>query len=695
MSFRLFKLALLASAAAATCGVAHAEDAVADSAGKVVDEVVVTRAAQQPVASVTGLPMTLRETPQSVTIIAPQQIRDFGLTEVKDLLAQAPGVNVEEVETDRTQYNARGFDITNFQLDGVGLPLIWDIQFGQMDTAMFDRVEVVRGANALMTGIGNPSATINYVRKRPTSTLQGNLAAQVGSWDLKRLEADLSGPLNAAGTVRGRVVLAGQEADSYLDYYSSKRSLAYGVLAWDVTQDLTLTGGYSRHESKSDGVLWGALPLQYADGGAIRYPRSASTSADWTYWNVLDQTAFLEAEYALPGDWNLKATGAYREFDEHAELLYAFGNPERDTGLGVAGMAGIYPSQYRQYMLDVAASGPFEAFGRSHQLAVGLSAARGQGKEFENFAEDYPAYPALSLWGREQVARPAYPGEYLAANQVDKLFRASAAAHLNLTDQLKAVVGATAVKLKSRGYSYGVDTPRDESKVSPYVGVTYDLTKQVSLYASYTDIFNPQSEEDIDHRTLSAAKGQSYEAGIKSELFDHRLYLAAAIYQAEQKGLAEMAGVDPTTGRSYYEGLDTKVTGFELEVAGRITDTWTLNGGYSDLEIDGPTDTPIRTYIPRRTFKLATTYTIPEWRNLRLGAAVRWQDDVSTVDVAPYRQKAYAVADLTASIDVTEQVRATLNVENVGDKKYLRSLMWNQAFYAAPRNVALRVDYAF
>ncbi|CAN7181026.1 TonB-dependent siderophore receptor [Phenylobacterium sp. LjRoot219] len=694
MPARLFKLVLLASAAAATCGAAHAEDA-ADAAGKVVDEVVVTRAAQQPVAAVTGLPLTLRETPQSVTIIAPQQIRDFALTSVNDLLAQAPGVNVEEIETDRTQYNARGFDITNFQMDGVGLPLIWDIQFGQLDTAMFDRVEVIRGANALMTGIGNPSATINYVRKRPTATFQGNLAAQVGSWNLKRLEADLSGPLNASGTVRGRVVLAGQEADSYLDYYASKRGVAYGVLAWDVTPDLTLTGGYSRNESKSDGVLWGALPLQYSDGAPIRYPRSASSAADWTYWNVVDKTSFLEAQYALPANWNLKATGTYREFDEHAELLYAFGNPDPVTGEGVFGMAGIYPSEYRQYLLDVTASGPFQAFGRTHELAFGLSGARGQGKEFENFAEDFPAYPAISLWGREQVARPAYPGEYLAANQVDKLYRASAAAHLNLTDELKAVVGATAVKLKSRGYSYGVDTPRDESKVSPYVGVTYDLTSQVSLYASYTDIFNPQSEEDVDHRTLSAARGSSYEAGIKSELFDHRLYLAAAIYQAEQTGLAEAAGVDLDTGKTYYEGLDTKVTGFELEVAGRITENWTLNGGYSDLEIDGPTDTPIRTYIPRRTFKAATTYTLPELRNLRLGAAVRWQDDISTLDLAPYRQKAYVVADLTASIDVTEQVRATLNVRNVGDKKYLRSLMWNQAYYAAPRNVALRVDYAF
>lgn len=694
MPSRFLKLALLASAAAAASGTAHAEEG-AEAAGRMVEEVVVTRAAQQPVASATGLAMTLRETPQSVTLIGAQQIRDFGLTSVNDLLAQAPGINVEEIETDRTQYNARGFDITNFQFDGVGLPLIWDIQFGQLDTAMFDRVEVIRGANALMTGVGNPSATINYVRKRPTSTFQGNLAAQVGSWDLRRLEADLSGPLNASGTVRGRMVLAGQDADSYLDHYKNKRNLAYGVLAWDVTPDLTLTGGLSRHESKSDGVLWGALPLQYSDGSPVDYPRSASTSADWSYWNVTDKTAFLEAQYALSGDWSLKATGTYREFDEEAELLYAFGNPDPATGEGVLGMAGVYPSQYRQYLFDVAASGPFEAFGRTHQLALGVSYARGQGKEIEALSDEFPVYPPLALWGRAQPARPPYPDPKLEANQVDKLFRASAAAHLNLTDRLKAVVGATAVKLKSRGYSYDIATPRDESKVSPYVGVTFDLTRQVSLYASYTDIFNPQSESDSSQQRLPAAHGQSYEIGIKSELFDHRLYLAAAIYQAEQKGLAEAVGIDLETGDTYYEGLDTKVTGFELEAAGRITDNWTVNGGYSDLEIDGPTDAPIRTYIPRRTFKLASTYTIPEWRNLRLGAAVRWQDDISTVDVAPYRQKAYAVADLTASVDVTDQVRATLNIENVGDKKYLRSLMWNQAFYAAPRNVALRVDYAF
>jgi outer membrane receptor for ferric coprogen and ferric-rhodotorulic acid len=692
MISRVSKLSLLASAAMTVSGTAHAEDAN-EARERVVGEVVVTRAARE-ITSVTGLPLSLRDTPQSVTVVTSQHMRDFALTSVNELLANVPNINIEEVETDRTYYNARGFDITNFQVDGIGLPLISGIQFGSLDTVLFDRVEVVRGANSVMTGIGNPSATVNYVRKRPTSVFQGNLAAQVGSWDFKRLEGDVSGPLNAAGTVRGRLVVAGEDSDSYLDYRKSKRTVFYGVGAWDVTPDLTLTAGYSRQDSRGDGVLWGALPLLYSDGAQINYPASASTSADWTYWNVLDQSVFVEAAYALPHDWNLKATGTYRSFDEHAKLLYAYGNPDPVTGLGVDAMSGVYPSEYRQYMFDMTVAGPFQLFGRTHELAVGVSASRSVGKEFQNFFDGALSYPALGLWGQAQIAEPVYPGEHLAAKTVDKLYRAYASTRLTLTDQLKAVVGASAVKLKSTGESYGTDMARDESKVSPYVGLIFDLSKQVSLYASYTDIFNPQVEVDINHKTLAAAHGKSFEAGVKSELFDHRLYLTAAVYKAEQLGLAAFAGTFPN-GKSYSEGLDTKVTGYELEAAGRITDQWTLSGGFTDLEIDGPTDTPIRTYIPRRTFKAATTYAFPELRNLKLGAAVRWQDHISTEDIATVKQKSYAVLDLSASVDVTEQVRATLNVKNVGDDKHYRSLQWNQAYYAAPRNVSLRLDYAF
>lgn len=695
MSVRTPRAVLLATSCLVMLGAGASAKAAEDgSRDNVVGELVVTGAKAAAVDSATGLSMTLRETPQQVTLIQAQQIQDFALTDVNQLLAQVPGVNVERSETDRTEYNARGFDITNLQMDGVGLPLIAGIQFGSFDTAMFDRIEVVRGANALMTGIGNPSATVNYVRKRPTMAFQGNVAVEGGSWGHGRVEADLSGPLDASGTLRGRLVAAGQSQDSYLDYNKNKRGLVYGALAWDATSKLTLTGGYSLNDSRSKGVLWGALPLEYANGAIINYPSSASTSAPWTYWNVVDQTSFLEARYSLPKGWSLKATATYRTFDEHAKLLYAYGNPDPVTGLGVGGMSGIYPSFYHQEFVDLAASGPFDLFGRTHQLAVGFSGSRNQGHEYENFSSDPIDFPSVFQWGQVVVPEPTYPGAYLATDITDNLYRGFVSTHLNLTDRLKAVLGATAVSLSSKGYSYGVDQARSESKVSPYAGVTFDLTPQILGYASYTDIFNPQIQSDINHRRLDAAHGESVEAGLKGEFFDKRLYLTGAVFQAQQLGLADQAGID-VNGDAYYVGKDTKVSGLELETAGKITDRWTVNGGFTVLKMTDPSGAQSRTYIPRSTLKLATTYTFPTLRNLKLGAAVRWQGDTYIQDLVRVDQKAYVITDLSASIDLTRKVRATLNVKNAGDDKHYSSLAWGQAFYGEPRNLSLRLDYAF
>lgn len=673
--------------------VATAATADANTAENQVDGVVVTGARTR-TSAVTGLDMSLRETPQSVTILNQTRIRDFGLTSVHDLLAQVTGVNVEKVETDRTYYNSRGFDITNFQVDGIGLPLIWGIQFGDLDTVLFDRVEVVRGANSMMTGTGNPSATVNYVRKRPTDTFKASGALQYGSWDDYRLEADVAGPLNKAGTVRGRLIYANEDKGSYLDHYHVNRNVYSGLMAWDVTPKLTATAGYSLQDNRSRGVLWGALPLNYLDGTLVDYPRSASTSADWTYWNVKDQTAFTELDYRFDNGWQIKATGTYKRFNEKAKLLYAYDNPDPVTGLGVKGMSGIYPSKYENYILDAYASGPFQLFGRTHQLVVGGQTSKSTGKEWEDFSADTILYPAVGLWGSQQPAEPTYPGPYQASDQTDRLSRFYAAAHFSVTDQFKIVAGFNALKLKSKGYSYGTETPRDEEKVSPYVGGVYDLTQNVSLYASYTDIFNPQSEVDIDHRTLPAAHGKAYEAGVKSEWFDHRLYLTGAVFKSEQGDLAEYAG-DFTNGQSYYAGIDTEVTGYELEASGALTDQWTLSAGWTQLKVEGENDQPTRTYLPRKTFKATTTYTFPELRNLKVGAAVRWQSKVSMVDIVPVEQEAYGIVDLTASVDLTETVRATLNVDNAADKTYLTSLMWNQSYYAAPRSVSLRLDFSF
>jgi outer membrane receptor for ferric coprogen and ferric-rhodotorulic acid len=703
---RSLRALLLAAAMspAVLAGMAHAADAPPADAAEAaaasdVDGVVVTGARARSTGA-TGLDLSLRETPQSMTIVGQQQIRDFGLTSVTDLLDRVVGINVERVETDRTYFNARGFDVTNFQVDGVGLPLNWGIQYGEIDTILFERVDVVRGVNGLTTGVGNPSATVNYIRKRPIAGFQASAAAQYGSWNDKRLEADVSGSLNASGTLSGRLIYANQDRDSYLDHYKVNRNVYYGVLSWDLTPKLNVTGGYSQQDNLADGVLWGALPLSFSDGSRIPWKRSASTSADWSYWDVNDKTAFVEASYVFDNDWVAKATYTHKDVEQNAKLLYASGYPDKTTGLGIGGFVGHYPSESKQDLADLSFTGPVSLFGRNHQLVFGASYAEQSREDFASSGTTYPAYPSVYDWG--SVAEPTtYTDLYSAAQIKDRLTRVFGAAHLNFTDRLKGVVGFNAVEQKTSGTSYGVDQGRTVSKTSPYAGLVFDVTPHVSLYGSYTDIFNPQAEVDASNRKLDPVQGESFEAGVKSEWFGGKLYASAAVFKVEQQNLATAAGafpVDSTVGQpgaTYYTGVDTTSKGYELEVSGMVTDRWQLSAGWTQLSLEDKDGEDARTFLPRKSLKVSTTYSFPEWRNAKVGASLRWQDEISGLDTFVVTQKAYAVVDLMGSADLTDQIKLTLNVRNLFDESYLNSVMWGQAYYAAPRNASVRLDYRF
>jgi outer-membrane receptor for ferric coprogen and ferric-rhodotorulic acid len=686
----LFTTSLLA------VGTAAIADEPVETGSETKDVIVLGKRVIRNSAGATGLDLSLRETPQSVTIVTAAQIKAFDLTDANQLLASLPGINVEATETDRTYYNSRGFDIVNFQVDGVGQPLDWGLQTGALDTVIFDRIEAIRGANGMMTGTGNPSATINYIRKRPTRTFQASASASYGSWDNKRVTGDVSGPLNADGTVSGRLVVARTDTDSYLDYYGVERNVYYGVLSWEITPKLNATAGYSQQDNLATGNNWGALPLTYSDGTPITtYDVSATTGAPWTYWNTHNRIGFAEASYAFDNGWTTKFIFTHKDYDDQAKLLYAYGNPDKVTGLGVTAMSGIYPSTLKQDMYDLVATGPLTLFGREHQLVFGINGSTGKSLKYEQFA-DFFSYPALQTWNTAFPAEPAYPAAYLAEDITDKLTRAYAAIHLNFTDRFKGIVGFNAIDLKSTGYSYGVDQSRSDNAVSPYVGLVYDLTPNASVYASYSDIYSPQSESDINRHKLEAATGKSYEAGLKTEWLDKRLYATASVFKSEQYGLAEYAGYIPNSLDSYYVGVDTLVKGYEFEVAGKITPDWTVNGGWTQLSIEDANGNDVRTYLPRRTLKLSTTYAIPQYRGLNLGASVRWQSDIETTDLGTtITQEGYAVVDLLGSIRLTDHVRAALNVKNAFDEKYWGSLKWSQAFYAPPRSVSVSLNYTF
>jgi outer membrane receptor for ferric coprogen and ferric-rhodotorulic acid len=211
--------------------------------------------------SATKLGLTIKETPQSISVVSRALMDDFSLDDINSVLESTPGVTVEQIETDRTYFKARGFEITNFQVDGLGIPQSSGSIQGTLDTSIYDRVEIVRGANGLMTGAGNPSATVNMVLKKPTYITQAHASASYGSWNNKRLEVDVSTPINDDQAVRA--VFTKQKAESYLDRYETDKTIAYLAYEGKLTDDTTLSINYVNQQKDADSPLWGALPLYY------------------------------------------------------------------------------------------------------------------------------------------------------------------------------------------------------------------------------------------------------------------------------------------------------------------------------------------------------------------------------------------------------------------------------------------------
>ena len=649
-------------------------------------------------SAATRLSLTPRETPQSVSVVTQAQLEDFQLTSALDALQATPGVSVERVETDRIYFTARGFDITNFQFDGIGAPMMYKNLQGDIDTAVYERIEVLRGANGLLSGTGNPSATVNFVRKRPTRDTQIALSGSVGSWNKRRLEADVSGSLGEADRVRGRLVVAAQDADSYLDRLERESQTVYGVVEIDMTDRTLLTAGHSWQRQNTDSPLWGALPLYYSDGSPTDFDVSTSTSADWAYWDNTDNRSFVEVSHLFANSWEGKASLNYIDKDSESALFYQYGTPDRQTGLGLFAYPSLYDLNIEKLIADLHVKGPFDLAGREHELVAGVQWSRSELEDESNYGLGIGTpLPPLDQWNGA-YPQPAFTGGVDGSQWIDRQTGIYTTARLSLTDRLTAMVGGRLSQFDGDGLSYGAtrDTRYDDV-FTPYAGLIFDLTDSVSLYASYTEIFQPQTEVDINRDRLEPIEGVQYEAGIKAEL-SSGADASLAVFRVEQDNVAEARGTIPGSVDTAYgaaEGLTSE--GAEATLAGELLPNLQASLGYTYVDIQNPDGERARTFIPQHMVRAMTTYRLPFYEQVKVGAQVSWQDSIYRDQGAGVttRQDDYALVDLMASYAITDNLNATLNINNVTDEKYLTSLYWAQGFYGAPRNAMLTLGWNY
>ncbi|WP_404366960.1 TonB-dependent siderophore receptor [Marinobacter sp.] len=646
------------------------------------------------------LDLSHRETPQAVTVITREQIDDFALNDVNDVLKNTTGVTVESVETDRTYYTSRGFDINNFQYDGVGMPMAYGNIQGELDTAFYDRVEVLRGSNGLMTGSGNPSATVNFIRKRPTAETQASVAGTVGSWENKRLIGDLSGPMTDSGNVRGRVVAGYQDRESYLDRYQLEKQMFYGVVETDVTATTLLTLGHATQVSNADSPLWGALPLNYTDGTPTDFKRSTSTSSDWSFWDNTQHNSFIELQQDLASGWQATVTGMRIEQDSDSELFYQFGTPDPQTGLGLFAYPSDYELNTEQLIADAYANGPFDLLARTHELVAGATWSRAETEDRSFFSQNvatgnFQPLPPLRDWDGD-YPKPALESARSGSDWTDKEIAAYLAARWTVTDRLTAITGVRRTWLDSDGDSYGNTKETSYDAVdAPYAGLIYDINGNHSAYASYTEIFSPQTEVDINEDRLEPLEGETVELGLKSGYFQDRLLSTVAIFRTRENNVAEE---DPNTpaGSRFFQAVDGITSkGFEVELAGQLTDNVQLFAGYAFVEIEDADNDRTKHYIPERKANLRGVWQVAEVPGLELGSQVRWQSEITNGDPATFKQGTYTLIDLMASYDFSRNWNATLNARNVTDRKYINSLQWAQAYYGAPASADLTVTWNY
>ncbi len=650
--------------------------------------------------SATKLGLTIKETPQSISVVSRALMDDFSLDDINAVLESTPGVTVEQIETDRTYFKARGFEITNFLIDGLGTPQSSGSIQGTLDTAIYDRVEIVRGANGMMTGAGNPSATVNMVLKKPTYTTQAHASASYGSWNNKRVDIDFSTPINDEHAVRA--VFTKQDKESYLDRYETDKTVAYLAYEGKLTDDTLLSINYVNEQKDADSPLWGALPLYYTDGSATNYDDSTSTAADWSYWDNSAERVYVTLEQNLSATWVAKARYAHIKNEQNSELFYVYGTPDKETGLGLTGYASRYDYKDTQDLYDLYASGKFELFSLEHDLSFGISQANMDFNDQSLYdyttGNGFPGMPDLASW--DGVIPEATLVDRPNGSDVQNTQRSAyISTRIKLAEPLSILAGVRYTDWETKGIAYDVVQTRDDSELIPYIGTVYDFTESLSAYASYTETFVPQKELDINAEQLAPVIGKSTEVGLKAQLLGEQVFVTLAYFDAEQDGLAVALPNSLPSDTRYYAADGINSDGFEIELSGRLTDDLSASISFSNLSIDG--DELVKDYTPENQLKMAATYQVPFIDGLTLGANYRWQDSISRVQVkdpagnalVTTKQGAYGLLDLMATYEITQNVGVTFNVNNSTDEKYINSLYWAQGYYGAPRNYSLSVNW--
>ncbi|WEJ07690.1 TonB-dependent receptor [Pseudomonas sp. FJ2-5-13] len=651
-------------------------------------------------ASATRTDTSIHETPQSISVVSKDVVEDLGATRLQDALDYAGGVGRANNFGGQglTTFTVRGFTTGEFYRNGFPINRGYP---NMPDANTIERLEVLRGPATMLYGRGDPGGTFNVVSKQPLAERTVTLGSQLNDQGMKRGTLDASGPLDEEGRLAYRLNVVGEGGDTFRDHVETERYGVTPVITWQATDDtkVTFEGDFMRNNH----------PL---DRGLTRFPNQRGTPSRDTFWGDKDagklhndnNMAQLRFEHALNDNWTLG--GGFQWLDGSLK-----GNAIEANGPGSLGADGRTLQRnfnYRKlewtdkdYQLNL--TGHFSTGGFDHTLLTGI--------EYEDYdyksiiqrssavAGTYPIDIFDPVYGQTRPAltrTPTHDKENL------KTYAAFVQDQVALTERLKVLAGARFERFEHDYQNYvGKSWQAADNAVTPRLGVIYDLTDTVAVYADAARSFKPNTGASREGVSFAPEKGKSYEMGIKWEALDRQLSIDAAIYQIEKKNVLAVDPADTTNTFNVAAG-QVRSRGFDLNVAGNLTPEWRVIGGYAYVDAEVTRDTTLRSgtrlmNIPRNSFSLLNVYEFQDGalKGLGLGVGGKYVDQRAgqTANTA-FSMDAYTVVDLLGYYKVNERVRLNLDVKNLFNREYEEGAFGNiYAYPGAPRTVQVGIAY--
>ncbi|THU05087.1 TonB-dependent siderophore receptor [Lampropedia puyangensis] len=682
----------------------------------------------------------LREVPRSVSVITRSQLNDQRIASFDDVVEQLPGVTL--LATDgwgSGGYYSRGHTISNFLIDGAPARAKTEGDFTfNTSMAKYDSVQFLHGPDGLFSGNGQPSGTMNLIRKKPTAQQQFKTAASIGSWQNYLGEVDFSTPVTQDGRIRTRVVASYNDRHKFYDNAHRKDGVFYGVASVDLTAFSTVNLGFSQDRKRGSGHDSATAFPRYVTGELLDLPRSIGLPA-FAFLNSDSRNYFVEWNHHFNDAWSLAVNASTTR--SSTDVLIPFYNGAVDPVTGAGSTIFQWTDQYsgdvRSRAMDARLSGHVDAFNRKHRVLLGADYVRTHNTGAISSVRDVGGMPidwnTFNPGAMTQYSTDA-PASF--RNNLNLQKGLYGFAELALTDNLKWVLGGRYARYDNTDARGRLNRPvvptisRNDGYFLPYYALVYDIASDWTVFVSRAESFEDQSRYySAQHRALDPTKGVSYEVGIKGEHLSGQLQSSLTLYRTKRNNYAVKVSDDPsfdTYGASCCYSGDGRFEsrGIEVQVSGELTPAWQVNAGYAydDNSTQYGEDTGQRyaSFTPRHTLRVWSSYRLSQaLPGLRLGGGVRMQsehfregsvkgwnpqggpDGLGAFDgpTQSYRftDPGRAVWNVFAEYPFSKHWTAGINVNNVFDKKYLQSVgtISGANMYGEPRSVYFTLRGSF